>query len=226
MADVAQPPFAGDHRRKVGPAHGLGQGSGQFQDRAGPAPGDVEGAGHRAVGLEGGHVGPSDVAHVDEVAALAAVLEDPRRLAASQGGHEEAGHTGVGGVDRAPRPVDVVVAQRDDRHVATRVRRPCTGALGGAWWRRRRCAGRRARPRPLTLGDQSPPHARAGRLELPAAQPLGRAWAGTDRAAARAAVGALAVDHHAAGQHQPAAEADRRRGPPSSTAVPMSLSAT
>ena len=63
---------------------------------------------------EGEHVGPGDVVDVDEVAALAAVLEHQRRLAGREAAAEEAGHTGVGRVAGHPRSVDVVVAQGGD----------------------------------------------------------------------------------------------------------------
>ena len=61
------------------------------------------------------HVGPGHVGDVHEVAHLRAVLEDPRRLAALERRAEHRGDAGVRRVLRHPRPVDVVVAQRDRR---------------------------------------------------------------------------------------------------------------
>jgi hypothetical protein len=57
-------------------------------------------------GVRGGHV-----PYMDEVAALAAVLVDPGRLAAREGGAEGGGDAGVGGVAGHPGAADVVVAQ-------------------------------------------------------------------------------------------------------------------
>ena len=53
--------------------------------------------------------------HVDEVAALPAVLEDARCPAVLQGRPEDRGHPAVRRVPRHPRPVHVVVAQGHDR---------------------------------------------------------------------------------------------------------------
>ena len=63
--------------------------------------------------LESEQVGPGHVADVHEVAALAAILEHPRRHAVLQAGAEDRGHARVGGVARHPRAVHVVVAQPD-----------------------------------------------------------------------------------------------------------------
>ena len=72
----------------------------------------VQRARRRGRAVQRRHVGRRHVPHVDEVPPLAAVLEDPRRLAAGQRGPEEGGDARVRGVARHARPVHVVVAQR------------------------------------------------------------------------------------------------------------------
>src|ERR687892_2369394 len=67
----------------------------------------------RGVARDGECVRPRHIAHVDEVAELAPVLEDGRRAAGGEGALEDAGHTGVWRVPRHPRAVDVVVTERD-----------------------------------------------------------------------------------------------------------------
>ena len=116
MADVAEPVLAGDldGRRRV--AMCGAQGARHLADAARRARAHVEGAGRRLGRQQRQQVGLRDVAHVDEVAQLAAVLEDAGRAAGGQSVGEDRGDAGVRGVARHPRPVDVVVAQRGDRH--------------------------------------------------------------------------------------------------------------
>ena len=50
---------------------------------------------------------------MDEVPALSTVLEYPWSFSTVQCAQKYAGHTGVRGVRRRPRAIDIVVAQRD-----------------------------------------------------------------------------------------------------------------
>ena len=77
--------------------------------------GGVGAASRRPPPPERCEVGPRDVGDVHEVAGLAAVLEDLRRLAALERGAEQRRDAGVRGVPRHPGAVDVVVAQRHRR---------------------------------------------------------------------------------------------------------------
>ncbi len=78
VPDVTEPELAG-HDRRERPVEGRRQRAGHLEDAARPAAGDVERAGDRGRRRERQHVGAGDVAHVDEVAKLAAVLEHARR---------------------------------------------------------------------------------------------------------------------------------------------------
>ena len=69
---------------RLGAAGGRRQRARHVADGARRARGDVERARRRLVRREREDVGAGDVAHVDEVAQLPAVLEDPRRLARRQ----------------------------------------------------------------------------------------------------------------------------------------------
>ena len=74
-------------------------------------------------------------------------------------GAEDRRDARVGRVARHPRAVDVVVAQRGRRARRSRARTRPRGAPGAASSPRRRCAGRRARPRrppPAPAGDRTP----------------------------------------------------------------------
>ena len=62
------------------------------------------------------HVGPGNIAYVDEIALLTAVLEDPGRVTSTERAPEDARDTGVRRVAGHARPVHVVVAQRSDGH--------------------------------------------------------------------------------------------------------------
>ena len=164
---VAGPELAGDHRRRA-------------VQRARPAPppsrrpssGAPEATlyarqpGRRAGRGERGEVGRAATSRdVDEVAALAAVLEDPGRPAGLQRRAEDRRDPGVRGVARHPGPVDVVVAQGDHGAAGLRGPRPRPGAPGRAWSRRRRCAGRAARPRRPAPASSGAPQRGQARLE-------------------------------------------------------------
>ena len=108
---------------------------------------------------------PGHVAHVHEVAPLAAVLEDPRRAPGLQRGPEDRRDAAVRGVPGHAGPVHVVVAQRDHACRRSAGPTPRPGAPGRAWWRRRRCAGRAARPRRPAPASSGSPQAGQARLE-------------------------------------------------------------
>ena len=86
-----------------------------LQDGARTAGAEVDGMAGRRLGLERQQDPAHDVAHVDEVARLLAVLEDHRRAAVEQARGEDRGHAGVGVGQRLPRAVDVEEAQRHRR---------------------------------------------------------------------------------------------------------------
>ena len=110
-------------------------------------------------------VGAGDVVDVHEVAHLAAVLVDLRRLAALERRAEHRGDAGVRRVPGHPRAVDVVVPQRDGRRI--RLAHPRRGVVllgelaGGV---------RAARVEPGVLVDERPrqggPAGRAVVLEV------------------------------------------------------------
>src|SRR2546430_5079483 len=77
VADVAGAPAADDLGAGRLRAEGVAQRHGHVEHRAGPAAGHVVGAG-RDRRREGEHVGPGDIADVDEVPGLGPVLEHPR----------------------------------------------------------------------------------------------------------------------------------------------------
>ena len=151
---------------------------------------------------QGQQVGPGHVADVDEVAALAAVLEHPRRHAVLQAGAEDRGHARVGGVARHPRAVHVVVAQ-PDRDAAGQPRpagrqvllRHLARGVGVARIQRRLLADRRSTKR-------RPAHG-AARLEKPRGQVTRVPGQGPHPAMRSAVVGALAVHDHRGGEDQP-----------------------
>src|SRR3984957_14748613 len=108
VAHVAEPELAGDHGRRA--TERRGQRLSHLADRVRLAAGPVvrlQGA--RLPGVERAGIGPGHVVDVDEVALLAAILEDPGGAAALERGSEDRGDTGVGRVPRHSRPVDVVV---------------------------------------------------------------------------------------------------------------------
>ena len=169
----------------------------------GSTAGDVERTVERRRCRQGEHVGAGDVVDVDEVAELAAVLEDLGCPPGLQRAAEEAGDSGVRRVARHPRAVDVVVAEGRDRADA-HGRRRRTGAPGGAWSRRTRCADRAARPRGSAADASGWPHAGHPGSKRPAARSAGWRGPGAFVAVAGARVPPFAVHHHAAGQHEPA----------------------
>ena len=114
---VAEPVAAGD-RRASGPSPATSAGDVEDRDRATrsrrctPSRRRV---GASTTASQRQQVGPGDVVDVDEVAHLAAVLEDPRRLAALERGAEHRRDPAVRRVPGHPGAVDVVVAQGDRR---------------------------------------------------------------------------------------------------------------
>ena len=112
VPDVAQPVAAG--HRGSGTAERAGQRLRHLADRVRLPAGDVEGP-QRAwhARPQRGQVGPGHVVHVHEVAPLLAVLVHLGRPACLQRGPEDRRHPRVRRVARHPRPVHVVVAQRD-----------------------------------------------------------------------------------------------------------------
>ena len=121
---------------------------------------------------------------------------------------EDAGHAGVGRVPRHPGPVDVVVAQRHDGSRRARARTPSTGAPGGAWWRRRRCAGRAGASSGTSSQSERRTAHRARWFEPTGLEVGDRPGAGPDHAVLVAAVATLAVHDHRRRQHDPAGEAE------------------
>ena len=115
MAHVAGPVVAGHLGLRT--ARGLGEELGHAQDRHRRARADVVRRPRlgRSLGdrVDREQVGARDVVDVHEVAHLAAVLEDPRRLARLERGAEDRCDAGVRGVARHARAVDVVVPQPD-----------------------------------------------------------------------------------------------------------------
>jgi hypothetical protein len=148
------------------------------------------------------HVAPRHVADVHEVAALAAVFEDPRGDAVLQAGAEYRGHPGVGRVPGHPRAVHVVVPQRhrgpagEPGPVGRQVLlRDLAGGVGVA----RVQGGVLAHGRP-GQGQTAP---RAARLENAGLEVGSGPGERPDGAVAGAFVGAFPVHHHRRGEHQP-----------------------
>ena len=114
---------------------------------------------------------------------------------------------------RHPRAVDVVVAQRGHAAPRSPARTPRRGAPGGASSRRRRCAGRAARPRRRRRARAARRRGHGG--SKPPGVEVARRGAGRARPSpcSRAPVATLAVDDHAARQHEAAGEAARRSAP-------------
>jgi len=206
VADVAEPVVTGHHRVDA-QSEGAGQGGGHLADRVRFAAGHVVAAQAGRYGgtgrLEGAQVSQGHVGDMDEVAALAAVLEHLGRRAVLQAGPEDRGHARVRSVSRHARTVHVVVPQAH-RVAAGQpgpVRRQVllgdlARGVGVARVQRRvlgHCGrGQRARA------------PRAAGLEQSGRQVRLIARGGLDAAVRRAVVRALAIDHHRRGQHQPA----------------------
>ncbi len=202
-----RPVTTGARSASMASHHGIGERPGQVADGVGGSAGDVVGAGLDVGPGEGGHVGPGHVVDVDEVPGLAAVLEHLRGLPGGQGAPEDRRHPRVGRVPRHPRPVDVVVAEGDDgcpRLSAPQGAQVLLVELGGGV----DVAGieRRVLVDGGPAGRAATPGHGAGRVEAAGGQVVGGAGAGAHVAVLVAPVAALAVDHHAAGQHQPAPE--------------------
>ena len=157
----------------------------------------------RQVGAERGHDGRGDVVHVHEVAALPTVLEDPGRLPAGERAGEQRGDPGVRGVPRHAGPVDVVEPQ-GDAHPAG-LPRPAGqqvlavdlgGGVGVPRVQRR------------VLADQAGDQVRAAVAgtsgsNRPCSRSATARGGGPDRTVPGTGVGALAVDDHRGGEHDP-----------------------
>ena len=205
MTDIAQTPLAGDDRRWSARCHDLPELLRQVGDGARRATGHVERSGHVCTRTERGHVGPGDVGHMHEIPSLSAVLKDAWCLTSVQRAEEQAGYPGVGGVDGSSWSVDVVVPKCDHRGSCLAPERRAQMLLmhlgGGVDVAGVECG---------VLVDRGPRQVRAarpaGRLERTRLEPRHGTRSGSDRPARRAAIGALAVDDHAAGQDQATGE--------------------
>src|SRR2546428_4169406 len=65
--------------------------------------------------LQSQQIRPDDIGYMNEITALAAVLEDHRGLAVQHAGGKDRRDTGIWIRERLPLPVDVEVAQGDRR---------------------------------------------------------------------------------------------------------------
>src|SRR5262249_19231821 len=115
VADVAFAVLACDLRLDSF-AQTLGQHPHHFFDRSRVARADVGGLVICAVGFERQQVGLNNVADVDEIARLFAVLEDHRLLVVQQPRREDGADAGVRIRQRLARPVNVEITQRDCRY--------------------------------------------------------------------------------------------------------------
>ncbi len=210
VTDVPESVLRRRHRLRA--AERVGQLAGELADGARGAAGDVEGSG--LPGTERENIRRRDVTDVNEIAQLGAVLEDTRGATALQSAPEDARDAGVGRVARHPRAVDVVVAKR--RNGRARFARE-SGAERLLLRLRRRIDVARVERCVLGhgLGREREAADRAGRLELARVEPFAGARPGTDEAVLGAPVAALAVDDHAAREHErdraPRELAEKRR---------------
>src|SRR5690606_23370507 len=85
VADIADAGLSGDLGRH-GPVHGLAEKLGDLADRPLPAAPHIVYVAGRLLVLESEDEGLRDILHMDEVPALAAILEDHRRLSVVQPG--------------------------------------------------------------------------------------------------------------------------------------------
>ncbi len=113
MADVADAGLAEGFRIEFRPAHRRGEHLADLQDGAVLAAADVEHLPRRAGMFQREHEGACDIVDVDEVAALAAVLEHHRALPVQEARGEDGEHAGVGIRERLAGPVDIEQPQRD-----------------------------------------------------------------------------------------------------------------
>ena len=161
---------------------------------------------------QGQDVAVGHVADVHEVAALAAVFEDPGRHAVLQRGAEDRGHSRVRRVARHPGAVHVVVAQRDGRaagHPRPVGRQVLLGQLA-----RRVGVTRvqRRRPRRTVAEDSCDPQAGQRGSNTPASRSAAARGSGRTGPCSGHSYAALAVDDHRGGQHQPRHALPRHRG--------------
>ncbi len=206
MADVTEPVLARDQRRRRAGAGRVGERARHLADTAGASAGDVEGAGRRLGREQRREICERHIAHVDEVTPLCTVLEHPRCLARGQRAGEQRCDTGIRGVARHPRPIDVVVAKGGRRNA----RLPFESRGEVLLVELRRCVDV-ARIELCLLGDrltlELAPALRAARLETSGIEVLGAARRRTDDAMLWTGVATLAVDDHARREHQAPGEA-------------------
>ncbi len=204
VPDIAEPVLTGYLRLR--PAERAGELGRQFADAARGAAGDVERPERSCCWVGGPRRGCDvrlrHVADMNEITELPTVLEDLRYLPAGQRRTEDRGDPGVGGVDRHPGAIDVVVAQRGDgpaRHPCPRRRKVLLHELG------RRVHVARIRRSILAdqAGQQGRAAVRAARLEPASRQISHQPRARTPRPVQRALVTPLAVDHHRGCEHKP-----------------------
>ncbi len=200
MPHVAQAVGAGDLRPRGVRAGGVRECRGEVADGPRRAAGHVVGP-RCGLARQGQDVRPGDVADVHEVTPLAPVLEDLRGGAGGEAAAEDAGDPCVRGVARHPRAVDVVVAQRRQRHAA--LAREGRAQVLLMQLGRGVDAARISRG---ALADQErlevAPAARAARLEAAGVEICRGARRRRRVAVARAAVAALAIHDHAAGEDE------------------------
>ena len=176
------------------------EGLGHVQHADAPPGAEVDRLVVGGVGLERQQQALHDVLDVDEVAALAAVLEDHRRLAVQQPAAEDGGHAGVGVGQRLARPVDVEEAEGDGGDAVGPAHRQAHLLLVAL--RHRVDRGRAQR---LLLVGRQRRQPVDERIEAVPVALLQRALAAqhrVDHLAAGRAVGALAVNRHRRGDDQ------------------------
>ncbi len=144
----------------------------------------------------------SHIRYVDEVAALATVLEDARSLTTQQAVGEDRRHSGVRSVSRHPRAIDVVEAQGGDG--AAGLPAPDRRQLLPVCFRCRIDVARIERRRlRYQFGSQLSTADRAQGIEAPSIKIVPTAWWRANGAVFRTAVAALTVDDHRGGVHEP-----------------------
>ena len=201
MPYVAQAIFAGHDRRR--PAQAAAQLRRHLADGHHPRRADVQRRQpYREPGLKRREHRRGHIGDMDEVAPLAAVLEDARRLATQQAVGEDRRDSGVRSVSRHPRAVDVVEAEggdgscglpAPDRRQLLPVRLRCR--IGVARIQRRRLRHQ--------FGIQIITAGRAQGVEAPCIKIIPTAWWRANRAVFCTAVAALAIDDHRGGVDEP-----------------------
>ena len=103
MADVAEAKLSGDLR--VWPVTGAGELGSEVADRLRRSRGDIERTASCGPRVEGEQVRPGDVAHLDEVAELVAILKHARSGTGLERAAKNARDPCVGGIARHSRSV-------------------------------------------------------------------------------------------------------------------------